>query len=49
MHLQSAPESSVAWGINSETGYTIAAFIHGLLVIALVLLLVQFVSGRRLV
>jgi Family of unknown function (DUF5670) len=32
-----------------ERGYTIGAFIHVLLVIALVLLLVQFVSGRRVV
>jgi Family of unknown function (DUF5670) len=31
------------------SGYTIGAFIHVLLVIALVLLLVQFVSGRRVV
>jgi hypothetical protein len=31
------------------SGYTIGSFIHVLLVIALVLVLVQFVSGRRVV
>jgi hypothetical protein len=29
------------------SGYTIGAFIHVLLVVALVLLLVQIISGRR--
>ena len=37
----------VLWLLGLVTGYTIGAFIHVLLVIALVLLLVQFVSGRR--
>ena len=39
----------ILWVLGLVTGYTIGAFIHVLLVIALVLLLVQFVSGRRLV
>lgn len=39
----------ILWLLGLVTGYTIGAFIHVLLVIALVLLLVQFVSGRRLV
>ena len=37
------------WLLGLVTGYTIGAFIHVLLVIAFVLLLVQFVSGRRVV
>jgi hypothetical protein len=39
----------VLWLLGLVTGYTIGAFIHVLLVIALVLVLVQFVSGRRVV
>jgi hypothetical protein len=39
----------ILWLLGLVTGYTIGAFIHVLLVIALVLLLVQFVSGRRVV
>ena len=39
----------ILWLLGLVTGYTIGAFIHVLLVIALVLLLGQFVSGRRLV
>ena len=39
----------ILWLLGLVTGYTIGAFIHVLLVIALVLLLVQFVSGRRAV
>ena len=39
----------VLWLLGLVSGYTIGAFIHLLLVIALVLLLVQFVSGRRVV
>ena len=37
----------VLWLLGLVSGYTIGAFIHVLLVIALVLLLVQFLSGRR--
>jgi hypothetical protein len=39
----------ILWLLGLVTGYTIGAFIHVLLVIALVLLLVQFLSGRRTV
>ena len=39
----------ILWLLGLVSGYTIGAFIHILLVIALVLLLVQFVSGRRVV
>ena len=39
----------ILWLLGLVTGYTIGAFIHVLLVIALVLVLVQFVSGRRVV
>ena len=37
----------ILWLLGLVSGYTIGAFIHVLLAIALVLLLVQFVSGRR--
>jgi hypothetical protein len=37
----------VLWLLGMATGYTIGAFIHVLLVVALVLLLVQVISGRR--
>ena len=39
----------ILWLLGFVSGYTLGAFIHVLLVIALVLLLVQFVSGRRVV
>lgn len=39
----------ILWLLGLVSGYTVGAFIHVLLVIALVLLLVQFVSGRRVV
>ena len=39
----------VLWLLGLVSGYTIGAFIHVLLVIALVLVLVQFLSGRRVV
>ena len=39
----------ILWLLGLVSGYTIGAFIHVLLIIALVLVLVQFVSGRRLV
>jgi len=39
----------ILWLLGLVSGYTIGAFIHVLLVIALVLVLVQFVSGRRVV
>ena len=39
----------ILWLLGFVSGYTIGAFIHVLLVIALVLLVVQFMSGRRVV
>ena len=39
----------ILWLLGLVSGYTIGAFIHVLLVIAVVLLLVQFLGGRRVV
>jgi hypothetical protein len=36
----------VLWLLGIVTGYTVSAFIHVLLVVAIVLLIVQFVTGR---
>jgi Family of unknown function (DUF5670) len=38
----------IMWLLGLVSGYTIGAFIHVLLVIAIVLVLVGFVSGRRI-
>ncbi len=37
----------ILWLLGLVSGYTIGAFIHVLLVIAVVLLLVQLITGRR--
>jgi hypothetical protein len=37
----------ILWLLGMVSGYTVGAFIHVLLVIAIVLLLVQIISGRR--
>ena len=37
----------IMWLLGMVSGYTLGAFVHVLLVIALVLLLVQLISGRR--
>jgi uncharacterized protein DUF5670 len=39
----------ILWALGLVSGYTIGAFIHILLVVALVLLVVGFISGRRVV
>ena len=39
----------VLWLLGMVSGYAIGAFIHVLLVIAVVLVLVQLVTGRRAV
>lgn len=39
----------ILWLLGLVSGYTIGSFIHVLLVIALVLIVVQLVSGRRVV
>jgi Family of unknown function (DUF5670) len=38
----------VLWALGLVSGYTIGAFVHVLLVVAVVLFLVGFVSGRRI-
>jgi len=37
----------VLWLLGLVTGYTIGSFIHVLLVIAIVMVLVNFISGRK--
>ena len=37
----------VLWLLGVVSGYTIGAFIHVLLVVAIVLVLVQLITGRR--
>ena len=37
----------IAWLLGVVGTYTIGAFVHVLLVIAIVLILVNFISGRR--
>ena len=39
----------IMWALGLVSGYTIGAFIHVLLVVAVVLLLVGLVGGRRVV
>ena len=39
----------ILWLLGIVSGYTIGAFIHVLLVVAVVLVLVQLLSGRRVV
>ena len=38
----------VLWGLGLMSAYTLGGFIHILLVVALVMVLVSFISGRRL-
>ena len=37
----------VAWALGLVSGYTVGNFVHILLVVALVVLVLQLVSGRR--
>ena len=37
----------ILWVLGVVSGYTIGAFIHVLLVVAIVLFLVRMISGRR--
>ena len=37
----------VLWLLGLVTGYTIGSFIHILLVVAIVMVLVNFISGRK--
>ena len=37
----------ILWALGLVSGYTIGNFIHVLLVIAIIVILVQFIQGRR--
>lgn len=37
----------VLWLLGLITGYTIGSFIHILLVVAIIMILVNFISGRK--
>ena len=37
----------ILWLLGLVTGYTIGSFVHILLVVAVVMILVSFISGRR--
>jgi len=37
----------ILWGLGLITGYTIGNFIHVLLVIAIIIVLVRIIQGRR--
>ena len=37
----------ILWLLGLVTGYTMGAFIHVLLVVAIIIILVNFISGRR--
>ena len=39
----------VLWALGLVSGYTLGGFVHILLVIALVVLIIQLVQGRRVV
>ena len=39
----------ILWALGLVSGYTMGAFIHILLVIAVVLILVRIIQGRRIV
>ena len=39
----------VMWALGFVSGYTMSGFIHVLLVIAIVVVLVRIISGRRVV
>jgi hypothetical protein len=38
----------VLWGLGLVSSYTMGGFVHGLLVVAIVLVLVDVIQGRRL-
>jgi hypothetical protein len=37
----------ILWALGLVTSYTVGGFIHVLLVIAIVMVLINFISGRR--
>jgi hypothetical protein len=38
----------VLWGLGLVTGYTLGAFIHLLLVLAVIVVLIRIIQGRRI-
>jgi hypothetical protein len=38
----------ILWALGLVTGYTLGAFIHVLLVIAVIMILVRVIQGRRI-
>lgn len=39
----------VLWGLGMATAYTVGGFIHILLVLAIVVVLIQVIQGRRVI
>lgn len=39
----------VLWALGLVSGYTMGAFIHVLLVVAIILILVRLIQGRKLI
>ncbi len=37
----------ILWALGLVTSYTVGGFIHILLVVALIMILINFISGRR--
>jgi hypothetical protein len=37
----------ILWGLGLVTSYTVGGFIHVLLVVAIIMVLINFISGRR--
>ena len=37
----------ILWAVGLVTSYTVGGFIHVLLVVAIVMVLINFISGRR--
>ena len=37
----------ILWGLGLMTGYTLGGVIHALLVIAIIVVLIQFIQARR--
>jgi hypothetical protein len=37
----------ILWGLGLITGYTLGGVIHVLLVIAIIVIVIQFIQGRR--
>lgn len=37
----------ILWGLGLTTGYTLGGVIHALLVVAIIVVMIQFIQGRR--